>query len=148
MEHNHLIEKLGTYIYDTYGDYFRELIAADLNVGDYYDEERRWGDVSRVLAQIAVLRGASSYKEYLLAFENLKREEHDSVLTPVSFARLTGIKKKSLTQNARTKAYRLRLRKERDELRELVALNWIDNNLNDAKKYIDNSLKAKKPKRN
>lgn len=125
-----LIETLGSALYETHGELCEELIKAGYDLDNYYDGGRRWGNFDRVLVMVAVIRGATSYYEYEVAFNKLKRDG-DTMVIPRLFARLTGIKAK--TQTERTNRYRAN---QSAELAELRALRWIDEHPVDAIQYI------------
>ncbi|MES1987283.1 MAG: hypothetical protein V4440_04495 [Pseudomonadota bacterium] len=128
---------LGTALYESHGALCEELIKADYDLDNYYDGGKSWGDFSRVLAMVAVVRGAKDYNEYLEVFESIKQGD-DHAVTPQLFARLTGIK--GNTQTRRTNDYR---RRQSAELAELRALRWIDENLDQAKEYIAKKTSVK-----
>lgn len=130
-------EQIGTALYETHGALCEELVQAGYDLENYYDGRGEWGDFKRVLVMVSVLRGATNYAEYE-AFYRENRGEYDTLASKQLFARLTGIytPRTDKTQTDRTRTYRLRLREERDKLRELTARAWIEGNLQEAQDFI------------
>lgn len=135
---------LGYAVYDSHGEYFKELINNGYDITYYYDGSNRWGNVSKVLAIVSYIRGVRSYADYLVFYEEVKQVNDGGALTPQGYARITGIKKKVQTQTQRTRNYRRRQADELRALRESTALQWIDQNPEKALLYIRRINKLKK----
>ena len=126
MNNHELEQQLGSAIYESHGPYFKELLEAGYNINDFYDGGYGWGNVSKVLAMVSYIRGVRSYVEYVSFYEMVKQPGDGGALTPRAYARLTGIKAKPVTQTDRTRSYRQRRAKELIDLRELTAVQWIE----------------------
>lgn len=132
-----LVETLGTALFETHGKLCQELIDAGYDLDSFYNGADRWGDFRKVLIQVAIIRGATSYDEYREIFETIKQED-DQLASKQLFSRQTGIytPRVDTTQTDRTRKYRQRQREELLRLRELTAKTWIDEHLDEAKQYI------------
>lgn len=137
MTTENLETQLGSAVYDSHGQYFMELLVAGYDVDLYYDGGNGWGDVSKILAMVSVVRGATSYEDYEKFYNMVKRDYDGGLLSRRSFARLTGIKARPANQTARTRVYRQRQAQELQALRKATALKWIDENTDEAREYID-----------
>lgn len=140
MDTKQLQAFLGSAIYGSHGQYFKELITHDYDITKYYDGGHGWGDVSRVLVIVSYIRGLRSYDEYLKFYEGVKQDDDGGAVTPRVYAKLTGIKRTPQTQTDRTREYRRRIMQELKDLRESTALAWIDDNLEQAQAYISNKI--------
>lgn len=137
MNDSDLLKQLGSAVYESHGEYFKELLLHGYNIDTYYNGAKGWGDVSRVLAIVSYIRGVRSYAAYLEFYNMVSKPEDGGAVSPRVYARLTGIKAKANNQTIRTRVYRQRQKEELVKLRELVALAWIDSNIQQAKDYID-----------
>ena len=129
--------KLGTHLFETYGEFCLDLVNAGYDLDLYYDGGLGWGNFTKVLVMVSVLQGATSYDEYLSWFERVK-QPNDRVASKQLFARLTKIytPRTNTTQTDRTRTYRRKTLAELQSLREATALKWIDDNIDLATDYI------------
>ncbi len=136
--------KIGTAFMDTFGGLCLETVNNGYDLDTLYDGGRKWGDFSKVILAVAAGRGVKSYDGYLELFEKIKPADHEPV-TKQMFARFTGIStvdnKSQVTYNKR---YRNKTKAELDELRALNALYWIDDNVEQAKEYLNKITNTKK----
>ena len=124
---------LGEALFQTHGDLCQSLINNDYNIEDFYTGGNDWGDFSRVYIQLAIDAGVTTYEGFLVWFGENK-QDNDLAPTRQLWTRQTGIKKS--TQNIRTYKYRVKQRQELNDLREAVALKWIDENREQAINYL------------
>ncbi len=129
--------KIGTAFVDTFGKYCLEVVNAGYDLDALYDGGRKWGDFSKVLLAVAVVRGVKSYEDYIGVFSQINPEDHAPVSKQM-FARFTGISTaQPPDQVAYNRTYRHKTKLELDQLRALNALRWIDDNVEQTREYID-----------
>lgn len=144
MNDEQLLTFLGSAVFETHGEFFKELIDNGYDITHYYDGGSRWGDVSKILAMVSYIRGVRSYADYLAFYEAVKQPDDGGALSSVGYARVTGVKREIKTQTERTRRYRQRQADELRALRESTALKWIDENTEKALLYIRRINKTKK----
>lgn len=134
-------ELLGLSLYETHGAMCDELVNAGYNLNLLYTD---WGDFRRIYVFYALYKGIRDYDSFVKWF-NTVRVDGDVLPSKQLFTRNGGfVSKKRMDSDLQAeynRQYRLRTRKELEALRELTAKTWIDNNLEQAQKYISDRLK-------